>query len=236
MLVGRAIVIYGLLGGSARGPETEQGLPRGWLHALFWAGLRGAVAVALALSLPETIPQRSLLQAITFGIVLFTLIVQGGTIRWVVSRGSVRVGWALNRRKTEAGPPAGSGTGVGVEAGSADAGRSDDRRGAGCGRVASERRHQRRCAASTAGGRLEAHGEAVTRGRRIAPRGQASRPVGGRPAELHLADHDASRHPARSSTGRPARREGPGAPSRGPRPFRWRRSTTGSPRAPRRRS
>ena len=87
VLAGRVIVIYGLLGGAARvvrrgGP----GLPRGWLHVLFWSGLRGAVAVALALSLPDSIPQRSLLQAITFGIVLFTLIVQGGTIRWVVSR------------------------------------------------------------------------------------------------------------------------------------------------------
>ena len=64
VLVGRAIVIYGLLGGAARVVRrNEQGLPRGWLHVLFWSGLRGAVAVALALSLPESIPQRSLLQA-----------------------------------------------------------------------------------------------------------------------------------------------------------------------------
>ena len=87
VLAGRVIVIYGLLGGAARiARRSERGLPRGWLHVLFWSGLRGAVAVALALSLPDSIPQRSLLQAITFGIVLFTLIVQGGTIRWVVSR------------------------------------------------------------------------------------------------------------------------------------------------------
>lgn len=31
-------------------------------------------------------PQRSLFQAIAFGILLFTLIVQGGTIRWVLNR------------------------------------------------------------------------------------------------------------------------------------------------------
>ena len=87
VIVGRAIVIYGLLGGTARLlRRSERVLPRGWLHVLFWSGLRGAVAVALALSLPDTIPQRSLLQATTFGIVLFTLIVQGGTIRWVVNR------------------------------------------------------------------------------------------------------------------------------------------------------
>ncbi len=87
VLGGRALVIYGLLGGAARLVRRRQGgLPHGWLHVLFWSGLRGAVAVALALSLPGGIPQRSLLQAITFGIVLFTLIVQGGTIRWVVDR------------------------------------------------------------------------------------------------------------------------------------------------------
>ena len=87
VLVGRAIVIYGLLGGVSRLlPGPPRGVPIGWLHVLFWAGLRGAVAVALALSLPDSLPQRSLLQAITFGIVVFTLIVQGGTIQWVVHR------------------------------------------------------------------------------------------------------------------------------------------------------
>ena len=87
VLVGRAIVIYGLLGGASRLVRRKgRELPVGWLHVLFWSGLRGAVAVALALSLPADFPQRSLLQTITFGIVLFTLLVQGGTIQWVVSR------------------------------------------------------------------------------------------------------------------------------------------------------
>jgi CPA1 family monovalent cation:H+ antiporter len=57
-----------------------------WLHVMFWAGLRGAVAVAMALSLPADFPQRDLLREITFGVVLFTLLVQGTTtelvIRW----------------------------------------------------------------------------------------------------------------------------------------------------------
>jgi NhaP-type Na+/H+ or K+/H+ antiporter len=38
----------------------------------------------MALSLPVDIPERALLQEITFGIVLFTLLIQGTTIRWVV--------------------------------------------------------------------------------------------------------------------------------------------------------
>jgi CPA1 family monovalent cation:H+ antiporter len=57
-----------------------------WLHVLFWAGLRGAVSVALALSLPPDLPNRELLQGITFGIVLFTLLVQGTTVNAVVRR------------------------------------------------------------------------------------------------------------------------------------------------------
>jgi CPA1 family monovalent cation:H+ antiporter len=40
----------------------------------------------MALSLPADVPQRGLLQEITFGVVLFTLLVQGTTIGWVVDR------------------------------------------------------------------------------------------------------------------------------------------------------
>ena len=55
--------------------------------------------MALALSLPETIPDRALLQGITFGIVLFTVIVQGTTAARVVA-------WAgLSEPETD-GPPA----------------------------------------------------------------------------------------------------------------------------------
>jgi CPA1 family monovalent cation:H+ antiporter len=87
--VGRVVVVYGLLGGVARllrrrTNQTE--VPLAWLHVLYWAGLRGAVAVAMALSLPADFPQRALLQQITFGIVLFTLFVQGTTAGRVVAR------------------------------------------------------------------------------------------------------------------------------------------------------
>jgi monovalent cation:H+ antiporter, CPA1 family len=92
ILVGRALVVYILLGGASRlapRPGMAEVLSTGWLNILFWAGLRGAVAVAMALSLPADIPQRALLQEITFGVVLFTLLIQGTTIGRVVDR-SVR--------------------------------------------------------------------------------------------------------------------------------------------------
>ncbi len=89
ILLGRAFVVYVMLGVPARllGRRlTSAALPLAWLHVMFWAGLRGAVAVALALALPVDMPQRALLQSITFGIVLFTLLVQGTTIDFVLRR------------------------------------------------------------------------------------------------------------------------------------------------------
>jgi CPA1 family monovalent cation:H+ antiporter len=89
MLLGRALVVYGLLGAGSRLaplPGLAAAVPGPWLHVLFWGGLRGAVAVAMALALPVDLPQRALLQEITFGAVLFTLLVQATTIGRLVRR------------------------------------------------------------------------------------------------------------------------------------------------------
>jgi CPA1 family monovalent cation:H+ antiporter len=90
ILIARAVVVYGLVGLSSallgRSGRTDLAVPGPWLHVLFWAGLRGAVSVALALSIPTDLPNRELIQGITFGIVLFTLVVQGSTAGLVVER------------------------------------------------------------------------------------------------------------------------------------------------------
>lgn len=79
MLAARGIVVYGLLGLAGRILRVagRGGLPSGWKHVMFAAGLRGAVAVALALSLPLDVPQRAILQETVFGIVLITILIQG---------------------------------------------------------------------------------------------------------------------------------------------------------------
>ena len=64
-------------------------IPMKWKHVLYWGGLRGAITLALALSLPNTgsfVTVRVRLQAMAFGVVLFTLLVQGFSMDWLVKR------------------------------------------------------------------------------------------------------------------------------------------------------
>ena len=87
--VARAFVVYGVVGLGSRLLRGPRRLSTGYLHVMFWAGLRGAIAVALALALPPTIPDRDLLTGAVFGIVLVTLLVQGTTAGLVVRRSGV---------------------------------------------------------------------------------------------------------------------------------------------------
>ena len=55
-------------------------------HVLFWGGLRGALALALALALPSEIPQRENIITVSFAVVIFSIFVQGLTIRPLLLR------------------------------------------------------------------------------------------------------------------------------------------------------
>ena len=59
--------------------------PRGVVRILTWAGLRGGISVALALSLPP-IPEKNLILTCTYLVVLFSIVVQGMTIKKVLRR------------------------------------------------------------------------------------------------------------------------------------------------------
>ena len=53
------------------------------MPVLVWGGLRGGISVALALSLPD-IPEKQTILAITYSVVIFSIIVQGLTFHKVV--------------------------------------------------------------------------------------------------------------------------------------------------------
>lgn len=83
VLAGRAVAIYGLspLANKLRGDISLR-----WQHILFWGGLRGAIPMALVLGLARNFPARDDLLVLTFGVVLFSLMVQGISIKTLLNR------------------------------------------------------------------------------------------------------------------------------------------------------
>jgi monovalent cation:H+ antiporter, CPA1 family len=61
--------------------SSLQPLPRRWRPIFLLSGLRGALSVALVLSLPATLPDHRLLENIVYGVVLVTLVGQGIGLR-----------------------------------------------------------------------------------------------------------------------------------------------------------
>lgn len=80
VLIARAVTIYGLA-------WVGRDIPLRWQHVLNWGGLRGAISLALVLSVPLAFGEvRSQLQVMTFGVVIFTLLAQGLTVGPFVRR------------------------------------------------------------------------------------------------------------------------------------------------------
>jgi CPA1 family monovalent cation:H+ antiporter len=82
VLLGRSAAVYPL---SALFARTKLAVPAKYQHVLFWGGLRGALALALALALPP-VPERTAIILTTFLVVAFSLFVQGLTMSALVRR------------------------------------------------------------------------------------------------------------------------------------------------------
>ena len=82
-LLGRAAAVYPLSGLFAR---SRLAISRPHQHLLFWGGMRGALALALALSLPGTVAYRTQIVLAAFGVVAFSVVVQGVTMPLLLKR------------------------------------------------------------------------------------------------------------------------------------------------------
>jgi CPA1 family monovalent cation:H+ antiporter len=83
VLTGRALAIYPLCALLYRSAVK---VPLGYQHVLFWGGLRRALALALALGLPASIPERNEVVATAFAVVAFSIFAQGLTMPWLIAR------------------------------------------------------------------------------------------------------------------------------------------------------
>ncbi len=88
--LGRAFTVYGLT--PISNLVTDK-IPLRWQHVLGWGGMHGALSLALALSLDPSFPHRNQILAMTFGVVAFTIVFQGLTVKTLLRRlGIVRSG------------------------------------------------------------------------------------------------------------------------------------------------
>jgi Na+:H+ antiporter len=81
--VGRGCVI---VGGRALLGLTRERFPWRWSIVLTWGGLRGALPMVLALSLPATFGYRELIVSMTFGVVVLSILIHGLTMPGLLAR------------------------------------------------------------------------------------------------------------------------------------------------------
>jgi CPA1 family monovalent cation:H+ antiporter len=83
VLAGRGLSVYPL---SALFTWSRWRVKPALQHTLFWGGLRGALALALALAVPQTVAERDAIILTAFVVVAFSILVQGLTMPWLINR------------------------------------------------------------------------------------------------------------------------------------------------------
>jgi CPA1 family monovalent cation:H+ antiporter len=81
--LGRAAAVYPCCALFVR---SARQVPATYQHFLFWGGLRGALALALALALPPEVPDRDAIVTVSFAVVAFSIFVQGLTMKPLLRR------------------------------------------------------------------------------------------------------------------------------------------------------
>ena len=85
VLLARFMVVYLLLPVSNLIPLSGK-VDSNSRKVMFWGGLRGVVPVALMLSIPDSMPEKRMIIEMTLAVILFSLLIQGTTIGWLMSR------------------------------------------------------------------------------------------------------------------------------------------------------
>jgi CPA1 family monovalent cation:H+ antiporter len=88
VLIARAISVYGTVFLSNRLPlfKNEPNIPMSWQHILNWGGLRGVIPLVLVYSLPDSFEYKQMMLQFTFAALLFTLFVNGLTIKPLLTK------------------------------------------------------------------------------------------------------------------------------------------------------
>ena len=85
MLGARALAVYGLLPVTVRLFRLPH-VSTADRHIMWWGGLKGGLAIAVVLSIPDSLPEKQFLFDLTIGVVMFTLLVSAPTIRPLMER------------------------------------------------------------------------------------------------------------------------------------------------------
>ena len=83
VLLGRVAAVYPL---SAIFNRSSLAVDIRYQHILVWGGLRGALGLVLALTLPESLPERNEIIVAAFAVVAFSIFIQGLTMPLLIRR------------------------------------------------------------------------------------------------------------------------------------------------------
>lgn len=81
--LGRILSVYLLLAGLR---WFDRPIPPSWQHVLFLGNIKGSLSMALAVAIPLTLTGRDLIIELVFGAVLFSLVLQGLALPWLIKR------------------------------------------------------------------------------------------------------------------------------------------------------